>query len=127
LVRVIGPRTIASVLRTAVYGAVSALFLVTDVDAKAAVDACLIGAIFADYATWLVHSLICLPDYLIHGSYDLVAGVLFGWLLFHVAGVDVRVATEAMPAAFLTFMLVMVIKVAYYGIELVMSSVTEDN
>ena len=59
----IRPRTLASAFRTAIYGAACSLFALTEAQAEVFVDAVLVGAILADYLTWLIRTLLQLPSY----------------------------------------------------------------
>jgi hypothetical protein len=115
----IAPRTVASVLRTALYGSLSACFAISDVEAVKMVDAVVVGGILADYFTWLVRSLAQLPSHVLHGCYDTCINLLFGWFLFRIAHIQVSLDESSVVFGFLTFLLVMGIKVGYYSLAFV--------
>ena len=113
----LSPRTLVSVLRTAVYAGLAGVFALTRAEAATLLDAAVLGAVLADYVTWFLRSLMRLPAHLLHGGYDAAVNLFFGWLLFR--AVDVRVTDDgsSLAVAFLAFMLVLGVKVAWYGVE----------
>ena len=119
-------RTVSSALRTAFYGGISAVFAISDVEAVKMVDAALVGVVLADYMTWLIRSVLLLPSYILHGCYDAAIGFLFGWFLFRVADIEVKLDESSVVTAFLTFLLVAAVKVAYYGLVAIQESAEDD-
>ena len=71
----------------------------------------------ADFITWLIMSIISLPDDLAHGCYEGCLNLLFALFLLHFgyAGGVLDLDGQAMAIAFLIFMLVLGLKTAWYG------------
>ncbi|TAN36413.1 MAG: hypothetical protein EPN23_08570 [Verrucomicrobia bacterium] len=109
------PRTLMSATRTGVYGTLAAVFSITDPHALQIVDAIVLGGVLADYATWLVRSLIDLPGDLWHGMYDGVINTIFGMFMFRYVQANSLYDGEALAAGYAAFMLVMLIKIFAYG------------
>ena len=118
----IAPRTISSVLRTAIYGAVAGLFALSNAEAGKLIDAALVGAILGDYVTWLIRSLMLLPSDIWHGCYDALFNILVGWFMFHMCRIQPTSDGETIGVAFASFMAVMLVKLLYYGVSLVTAS-----
>jgi riboflavin transporter FmnP len=76
------------------------------------------GAVGADFLTWIIRSIFLFPLFLKHGVFDAIVSVAFGWLIFAVFGLGIRFDSgEDMATAFLSFLAVLAMKVAYYSIE----------
>jgi hypothetical protein len=116
-----GPRTIISVIRTAVYGTIAGVFAISSADAMQVVDAAVIGGVLADYATWLVRSMVTLPVNLAHGCYEACINVAFGIFLFYFAHINIDYDAQSAAIGFLTFLAVGGLKVTYYMMALVES------
>jgi hypothetical protein len=121
----LSPRTLVSVLRTAVYAGAATLFALTQAEASVLLDSAILGAVLADYVTWFLRSLVQLPSHLLHGCYEAGINLLFGWFLFR--AVDFRVTDDgsSIAIAFLAFMLVLGVKVAYYAVQSVQQNLDE--
>ena len=112
-----GRRFLASLDRTGAYGVLTAVFGVTNLETLRLLDAAVVGVVLADYVTWLVRSLALLPTYVLGGAYDACVNVLFGWILFHIVGLDYHLEGEAIAVAFIAFLAVAAVKVACYGVR----------
>lgn len=121
----LSPRTVVSLLRTAAYAGAAALLALTPAEASVLLDGAILGAVLADYVTWFLRSLVQLPAHLAHGSYEAAVNLLFGWFLFRT--VDFRLTDDgsSLAIAFLSFMLVLGVKVAYYAVQSVQQSLDE--
>jgi hypothetical protein len=115
--RIPAPRTLASALRTAVYGVVCTVFAVTEEQASLVVDSLLVGAVLADYVTWLTRSLFLLPTQLYHGAYELCLNVAVGMFLYHVADIRVNPSPDSVGLLFASFMLVLAVKLVVYSAQ----------
>jgi hypothetical protein len=124
-VREVSPRTLVSVLRTAVYGGVAALFALTQTEAAVLLDSAVLGAVLADYVTWFLRSLVQLPSNLLHGCYEAGINLLFGWFLFQAVDFQVTDDGSSIAIAFLTFMLGLGVKVAYYAVQSVQQNLAD--
>src|ERR1035437_1030227 len=115
----LAPRTLVSVIRTSIYGGLGAFLVISNVEAKSVVDAMVMGGVMADFMTWLIMSIILLPDDLAHGCYEGCLNLLFTLFLFHFGyvGGALDLAGESMAIAFLIFMLVLGLKIAWYGVN----------
>ena len=111
----VSPRTISSATRTGLYGAVAALFSITDPHSLELLDAAIFGCILGDYGTWLIYNLISLPEELWHGAYDAVINTLFGMFVFRYVDTSVVFQGEAMAVGFAACLSMMVIKVIFYA------------
>jgi riboflavin transporter FmnP len=109
-------RALASVARTTAYGSLSAVLGITDAGTAQLVDAVVVGAVVADYVTWLFRSLMLLPSYVLGGAYDACINILFGWILFRVVGLDCHLEGEGVAVAFLAFLLVTAVKITCYSV-----------
>ena len=114
----LAPRTLVSVIRTSIYGCLGAFLAISNAEAKSVVDAMVIGAVMADFMTWLIMSIIFLPDNLAHGCYEGCINLLFALFLFHFGyvGDTLDLAGQSMAIAFLIFMLVLGLKTAWYAV-----------
>ena len=75
-------------------------------------DATPVGAVCGDYLTWLVWSVIELPENLLHGCYEVCVNTLFALLIFGMGDNNLRADLNAEFTAvmFLAFLLVSGIK-----------------
>jgi len=114
----LAPRTLVSVIRTSVYGCLGAFLAISNAEAKSVVDAMVIGGVMADFITWLIMSIIFLPDNLAHGCYEGCINLLFALFLLHFGyvGGALDLAGQSMAIAFLIFMLVLGLKTAWYAV-----------
>jgi len=78
-----------------------------------------LGGVLADYSTWLIRSLIDLPDELWHGMYDGVINTVFGMFMFRYVQTNSRYDGEALAAGFAAFVLVMLVKIVAYGADFI--------
>ena len=97
---ILNPRTLVSVLRTVTYGSIAVIFAISKAEAIPLVDAVVTGAVLADYTTWLIRSVIQLPSDLLHGCYDGIVNLIFGWFFFHVIRVDSNDSSELVAVSF---------------------------
>lgn len=111
------PRTLLSAVRTFVYGGLSSFFALCGIENVDWIDAALVGGVLADYLTWLVMNLVQLPDDLLHGCYEGVINILFGYLLFHFVSVEKSLQGQDLIVAFVAFMIVLAIKLIVYGLR----------
>ena len=111
-------RTVLSIIRSVVYAVLAVTLALWHAKVNGFADAILAGAVLGDYATWLVWSLMELPDNLLHGSYEAAVNLLFGVLLFRMAnfnlGADLN--GELMAGMFLSGLLAGGVKSYYLGI-----------
>ena len=113
------PRTLMSATRTGVYGTLAAVFSITDPHTLQILDAIILGGVLADYTTWLIRSLIDLPDELWHGVYDGVINTIFGMFMFRYMQTNSLYDGEALAGGFAMFMLVLLVKIFAYGAALI--------
>ncbi|MFA7158794.1 MAG: hypothetical protein WC299_05775 [Kiritimatiellia bacterium] len=125
LPRIISPQTLVSTIRTMIYGTFAAAFTLNDVDAEKLLDAALVGGIFADYMTWIGHTIIYLPQYIAHRFIEGIVNVAFAVFFFRYVPIDFGSDPDAFGMAFLAFMLVTGIKITFYALEYI-SSITDD-
>jgi len=113
----LAPRTVVLVIRTSIYGSLAAYLTLSDAEAQSIVDAIVIGAVLADFITWLAMTIISLPGNLAHGCYEGVINLLFVFFLLHFGYIGDNLDLEGQPLAiaFLVFMLVMGLKAAWYA------------
>ncbi|HUI07355.1 MAG TPA: hypothetical protein VL486_10170 [Verrucomicrobiae bacterium] len=102
------PRTILSITRTVVYASLTVVLALWRGEIKGFTDTILVGAVCGDYLTWLVWSLIELPENLVHGCYEVCVNTLFGLLIFRLGDLNLRADLNAEFTAvmFLAFLLV---------------------
>lgn len=76
------------------------------------------GGVMADFMTWLIMSIIFLPDDLAHGCYEGCLNLLFALFLIHFGyvGGALDFDGQSMAIAFLIFMLVLGLKTAWYAV-----------
>lgn len=110
------PRTAVSAARTTFYGSLAA-FLGLAPETAMMVDAVLVGAIFADYVTWLPRALVVLPNHLWHGTYDGAVNALFAVFFLSAHPLQHDYTTEALATSGLAFLLVLIGKVAIYCVQ----------
>jgi hypothetical protein len=121
-------RTIISIIRTVVYGCLAVFLALWHGEIKGNTDAVLVGALCGDYLTWLVWSVIELPENLLHGCYDVCVNTLIGLLVYRMAGINLGTDTngEFMAVMFLAFLLVTGVKVFYLSIVFVEEDLEDD-
>ena len=119
-------RTLISAARTTFYGVVATMFAINHAETAQLLDAAILGAVLADYVTWLVRSLMQLPENLLHGGYDAIINLAFACFFFQVAHFEITDDGSAVAAAFMTFMLVLGVKAGYYGLQSVQKVMSED-
>lgn len=112
-------RTLVSVFRTAIYGTVAALFGLAHNEAAQILDGLILGAVLADFLTWLIRSVVQLPEHVTHGAYDTVVNVAFACFFFHVASFTVNDDGTSIMFAFTAFFVVLGLKIGYYGLQAV--------
>jgi hypothetical protein len=122
----LSPRTLTSALRTTIYGAIAGCFALSGPEAIALLDAVVVGAVLADYTTWVMRTVAQLPRDLLHGCYDGAVNLLFGWFLFRMTGFDWSVEGESVAVAFLAYLLVAGIKITVYGLRVFEKSLKDD-
>ncbi|MFA5042935.1 MAG: hypothetical protein WC381_03455 [Kiritimatiellia bacterium] len=115
----LAPRTVVSVIRTSIYGSLAAFLAIDNAEVQSVLDAMAIGGVMADFITWLIISIIFLPDDLAHGCYEGCLNLLFVLFLFHFGyiGGARNLAGSQLAAAFLVFMLVLGLKTAWYAVR----------
>ncbi len=111
----VNPRTIISAARTGVYGLLAAVFSIHDPHTLQVLDAAILGCVLADYGTWLIFSLLAMPEELWHGAYEGVINTLFGMFLFRNLQPDTLFAGDAMAAGFGACLVTLLIKVMFYA------------
>lgn len=104
-------------MRTTIYGTIAGFFAISSTEAIALLDAVVVGAVLADYTTWVIRTVTRLPSELLHGCYDGAVNLVFGWLLFRMTGFDWSLDGESVAVAFLAFLLVAGIKLTVYGLR----------
>jgi riboflavin transporter FmnP len=76
------------------------------------------GAVAADFVTWLIRSIFLFPLFLKHGAFDAILSIVFGWFIFSLFGLGIKIDNgEEMATAFLSFLAVLALKVTYYSLE----------
>lgn len=119
-------RTLASAARTAIYGSAAVAVAFFHIETSPLLDAVIVGAVSADYVTWMARSFMVLPNELLHGAYDGTVNILFAMLLFDVRPFDQNYDVEGFATGSLVFFLVVVIKVVCYGIEYANYAISDD-
>jgi hypothetical protein len=122
-------RTILSIIRTVVYACLTVFLALWRGEVKGIADAVLAGAIAGDYLTWLIWSVIELPDNLLHGCYEACVNILFGLLVYRVGNIGLRadVDGELLGVMFLAFLLTIGVKVFYLGVIFVEEEIEDDD
>jgi hypothetical protein len=122
-------RTILSIVRTVVYGCLAVFLALWRGEIKGLTDAVLVGALCGDYLTWLVWSVIELPENLLHGCYDVCVNTLIGLLVYQMAGINLGGDTngEFVAVMFLAFLLVTGVKAFYLSVVLVEEGIEDDD
>jgi hypothetical protein len=115
-----------SVLRTSVYGGVAAVFAIGRAEAAQLLDAVILGAVVADFVTWLARSAVQLPNHLLHGGYDALVYLAFGCFFFRFATFEIGDDGTAVAGAFVAFMLVLGVKVVWYGMQMVRADLEQE-
>src|SRR5262245_6042202 len=110
-------RTLVSILRTAIYAGVAGAFALVHGGAKYLLDAIILGAVLADFITWLARSFMQLPETLAHGGYDAALNRAFSWSFFHFGRFEMADDGTSLMGAFVAFMLVRGAKVCYYSVQ----------
>src|SRR5262245_51083068 len=83
-------RTLVSAFRTAIYGALAAAMGFTRNEFAPLLDGIVLGGALADFITWLLRSLVLMPENVSHGIYDTVVNVAFGCFFFRVAAFPIN-------------------------------------
>lgn len=109
------PRILSSATRTGVYGTLVALFAIHDPQTLQMLDAALLGCVLADFGTWLIVSLLALPEELWHGAYDAVINTLFGIFFFRTVQPAAVFEGEAIAVGFIACLATLIVKVIYYA------------
>ena len=122
-------RTVLSIIRTAAYACIAVGIALWRGEIKGLADAALAGAIFGDYLTWVVWTVIELPEYLFHGCYEACVNLVFGVLFFRMGNINLTadVTGELMAVMFLTGLLVAGIKTFCYGIVFIEEEIEDDD
>ena len=122
-------RTVLSIIRSVLYAVLAVTLALWHAKVTGFADAILAGAVIGDYATWLIWSLIELPENLLHGSYEAAVNLFFGVLLFRMAnfnlGADLN--GELMAVMFLSCLLVGGVKSFCLGIVFVEEELEDDD
>jgi hypothetical protein len=108
-------RTVLSIIRTVLYVCLLVVLALWHGEVKGPADAVLAGALYADYLTWLIWSVIELPENLLHGCYDICVYTFFALLVSRMQKIDLRTDMDAefLGIMFLAFLLVAGIKILY--------------
>lgn len=117
-------RTLVSLARTSVYGILAGFFAFHG--STQVLDAAILGAVLADFITWTVRSLLELPENLLHGGYDAAVNLAFASFFFRVANFEITDDGSSVAVAFMTFMLVLGVKVGYYALQRIQATLTQD-
>lgn len=119
-------RTLASAARTAVYGCAAVALTFFRIETDPLLDAVIIGALTADYVTWMARSLMMLPDELLHGAYDALVNILFAVLLFNVHPFNQHYDAEGFATGAFVFFLVVVAKAVCYSVEYINYALSDE-
>ncbi len=113
----LAPRTLVAAIRTSLYGSVAAFFALSGAEAKSLVDGIVIGAVLADFLTWLVMSIVSLPGHLAHGVYEACLYLAFALCLIQFGGCGhlAELDEGTLSVAFPVFMLVLALKGFWYA------------
>ena len=122
-------RTILSIIRTVVYACLVVVLALWHGEVKGPADAVLAGALLGDYLTWLIWSVIELPENLLHGCYDIGVYTFFALLVSRMRKIDLRgdMNGEFMAIMFLAFLLVIGIKILYLTVVFAERELLEDD
>lgn len=112
-------RTLISAFRTAIYTVVATALGLTHMEAAPLLDGLILGVVLADFLTWLVRSVVQLPEHLMHGAYDTVVNLGFACFFFHVASFQITDDGTSIMGAFMAFFVVLGLKIGYYGLQTV--------
>jgi len=110
-------RTIISVVRTAIYSSLGVFFATHQSEGAQLLYAAVLGGTLADFITWLIRSLMELPENLGHGGYDAAVNIVFACIFFHAGHLNPDDDGTAIAAAFVVFMVVLGVKMGYYGLQ----------
>jgi len=119
-------RTILSIVRTVFYGLLAWLVAHGRAEMAQLLKALVVGAVLADFLTWFAQSLLELPQHLWHGGYDAALYLVFALWFFHYTDLHIGGDGSALGAAFMTFMLVMGLKVGWYGLKRIQADLEAD-
>lgn len=121
-------RTILSVIRTVVYACLAIILALWHGEIKGNTDAILVGGMWGDYLTWLIWSVIELPEDLVHGSYEASLNILFGLLVYRMGNINLTgdLTGEHTAVMFLAFLLVIGVKVFYLSVIFVEKEIEDD-
>ncbi len=122
-------RTILSIIRTVVYGCIAVVLALWRGEIRGFTDAILVGAVCGDYLTWLIWSVIELPENLLHGCYEVCVNTLFGLLIFRMGNINLRadVNAELTAVMFLAFLLVSGVKAFCLSVVFVEQEIEDDD
>ena len=109
-------RTLVSLFRTFCYVTVAACVALGHVDVAHLLNGVIIGAVFADWMTWIGRSLTQLPQNLAHRAYEAVVNLAFATWYFHRADFRIDDDGTGLFGALIAFMFVLGIKAAYYSL-----------
>jgi len=110
-------RTLVSIFRTAIYGALAAALGFTRTEFAPLLDGIILGASLADFITWLMRSLMLMPENIAHGIYDTAVNLTFACFFFRVAAFPINDDGTMVMFAFTAFMVVLGCKIGYYGLQ----------
>lgn len=112
-----------------VYAGVTVVLAFWHREIKGITDAILVGAVCGDYLTWLVWSLIELPENLIHGCYEVCVNTLFGLLVWRMGDINLsaNMSTEFTAVMFLAFLLASGIKIFWLSVVFVEEEIEDDD
>ena len=122
-------RTILSIIRTVLYACLLVVIALWNGEVKGPADAVLAGALYADYLTWLIWSLIELPENLLHGCYDICVYTFFALLVSRMRKIDLSadMSAESLGIMFLAFLSVAGIKILYLTVAFAERELIEDD
>ena len=122
-------RTILSIIRTVVYACLAVILALWHGEVRGIPDAILAGALYADYSTWLIWSVIELPENLLHGCYDVCVYTFFAVLVTRMRKIDLSADMngEFLGIMFLSFLLVIGIKIIYLTVIFVEKEFEDDD
>ena len=121
-------RTILSIIRTVVYACLAVVLALWRGEVTGIADAVLAGALYGDYVTWLIWSVIELPENLLHGCYDVCVYTFFAVLVYRMRKIDLSadVNGELLAVMFLAFLLVIGVKIVYLTFVFVEKELEDD-